>query len=44
MIQFEKTAYGWKAYAKHWTGAYVYFGHFQTQRDARQAYKEGVTA
>jgi hypothetical protein len=35
-MRFEKTAYGWKAY--HKVGrAYVYFGHFLTQRAARAA-------
>ena len=33
-MRFEKTAYGWKAYRKAGR-AYVYFGHFLTQRAAR---------
>jgi hypothetical protein len=35
-MRFEKTAYGWKAYRRV-DRAYVYFGHFLTQRAARAA-------
>ena len=35
-MRFEKTAYGWKAYRKAGR-AYIYFGHFLTQRAARAA-------
>jgi hypothetical protein len=36
MFRFEKTAFGWKAYQKH-GGAYIYFGHFYTKKDAKAA-------
>jgi len=35
-MRFEKTAYGWKSYRKAGR-AYIYFGHFLTQRAARAA-------
>jgi len=35
-IRFEKTQYGWKAYRKQ-GNAYIYFGHFYTQKDAKLA-------
>ena len=35
-MRFERTDYGWKAYRKLGR-AYVYFGHFRTQREARAA-------
>jgi len=37
-IRFEKTAYGWYAYQRQ-GGVFVYFGHFRTQREAREALK-----
>lgn len=40
-IRFKKTAFGWKAYARH-GNAFIYFGHFRTQRDAREALAQGV--
>jgi hypothetical protein len=41
MIRFEKTAFGWKAYRKQ-NRAYVYFGHFYTQAEAKRVYFEEV--
>lgn len=35
-FRFEKTQFGWKAYQRS-GNAYVYFGHFYTQREAREA-------
>lgn len=40
-IRFEKTAFGWRAYARR-GNAYIYCGHFRTQRDAREALAQGV--
>jgi hypothetical protein len=34
--RFEKTDFGWNAYKKH-CDAFIYFGHFQTQKDAKAA-------
>lgn len=34
-FKFERTQYGYKAYANN-----IYFGHFYTQREAKQAYTE----
>jgi len=42
-MRFEKTTYGWKAYRKAGR-AYVYLGHFQTQREARAALAEAKGA
>ena len=36
--RFIKTDFGWAAYIWHGR-AYVYFGHFYTQREARAALK-----
>ena len=33
-FKFIKTNFGWKSYALH-KGAYIYFGHFYTQKEAR---------
>jgi len=38
-FRFEKTIYGWRAYRKQGS-AYIYFGHFYTQREAREAAKQ----
>jgi len=35
-IRFERTSFGWKAYYRR-GNAFVYFGHFRTQREAREA-------
>lgn len=35
-IRFERTDFGWRAYVRR-GDAYVYFGHFYTQREARAA-------
>jgi len=35
-IRFERTQYGWRAFARK-DNAYIYFGHFRTQREAREA-------
>jgi hypothetical protein len=40
-IRFEKTQYGWRAYARK-GNAFIYFGHFRTQRDAQRALAQGV--
>jgi len=37
-MKFIKTQFGWHAYARM-NGAYVYIGHFYTQREARAAIK-----
>lgn len=34
-LRFERTQYGWKAYKRH-GNAYIYFGHFRTQREAKE--------
>lgn len=34
-MRFEKTDFGWRAFKKE-GDAYVYFGHFLTQREARE--------
>lgn len=38
-IRFEKTAFGWKAYARK-GNAFVYIGHFRTQREARESLRD----
>lgn len=38
-FRFEKTDFGWKAYALV-KGAYIYFGHFYTQKEARKTWSE----
>jgi len=36
-FRFERTQYGWRCYAKQ-GAAYRYFGHFLTQREARDVF------
>ena len=36
-FRFERTQYGWSCYAKR-GAAYQYFGHFLTQREARETF------
>lgn len=36
IVKFERTQFGWRAYVKQGR-AWVYFGHFYTQREARLA-------
>lgn len=36
-FRFEKTPFGWDCYAKQ-GNAYRYFGHFLTQREARETF------
>jgi len=36
-IRFKKTDFGWQAWVDRGIG-YVYFGHFRTQREARNAW------
>jgi len=38
-FRFEKTDYGFKAWAKR-GNAYIYFGHFPTKKAAVDAYSE----
>ena len=39
MYRFEKTDFGWNLYVKR-SYAFVYFGHFYTQKEAKRIYKE----
>jgi len=41
-FRFERTDCGWRAYVRR-GDAYVYFGHFYTQRDARAAWFAALT-
>ena len=36
-FRFERTQYGWSCYAKQ-GAAYQYFGHFLTQREAKERF------
>jgi hypothetical protein len=43
MYRFEKTDFGWNLYVKR-GHAFVYFGHFYTQKEAKRIHKEYLTA
>lgn len=43
MYRFEKTNFGWNTYVKR-GNAYVYFGHFYTQKDAKRIHQEYINA
>ena len=42
-MRFEKTEFGYRAYAQR-GNAFIYFGHFRTQKEAKRINQEFIEA